>query len=156
MFNSQIPLRGKFFITLICILVFAYFNPMRAQEKSLYERLGGVKPISLVVDDFIDRLVENDVLNANPRIKEGRNHSPDAYLKYQVTNLVCQVTGGPCVYTGLGMKEAHAHLNITENEWQVMKDEFKKTLDKFMVPEKEQKELFDIVESTKKDIVMAE
>ncbi len=156
MFNSQIPLRGNFFIILICVLVSAYFIQMQAQEKSLYERLGGVKPISLVVDDFIDRLVANDVLNANPRIKEGRKHSPDAYLKFQVTNLVCQVTGGPCVYTGLGMKEGHAHLNITENEWQVMKDEFKKTLDKFMVPEKEQKELFDIVESTKKDIVMAE
>jgi hemoglobin len=127
-----------------------------AQEKSLYERLGGVKPISLVVDDFIDRLVANDVLNANPRIKEGRVHSPDAYLKFQVTNLVCQVTGGPCVYTGYGMKESHAHLNITENEWQVMKDEFKKTLDKFQVPEKEQKELFDIVEGTKKDIVIVQ
>jgi hemoglobin len=35
-----------------------------------------------------------------------------------------------------------------------MQDEFKKTLDKFQVPEKEQKELFDIIESTKKDIVM--
>jgi hemoglobin len=127
---------------------------INAQEKSLYERLGGVKPISLVVDDFINRLVANDILNANPMIKAGREHSPDAYLKFQVTNMVCQATGGPCVYTGLGMKEAHTHLNITENEWQVMRDEFKKTLDKFQVPEKEQKELFDIVESTKKDIVM--
>lgn len=126
-----------------------------AQEKSLYERLGGVKPISLVVDDFINRLVANDILNANPMIKAGRVHSPDAYLKFQVTNMVCQATGGPCVYTGLGMKESHVHMNITENEWQVMRDEFKKTLDKFQVPEKEQKELFDIVESTKKDIVMA-
>jgi hemoglobin len=35
-----------------------------------------------------------------------------------------------------------------------MSEEFKKTLDKFQVPEKEQKELFAIVESTKKDIVM--
>jgi hemoglobin len=125
-----------------------------AQEKSLYDRLGGVKPITLVVDDFINRLVANDILNANPMIKAGREHSPDAYLKFQVTNLVCQATGGPCVYTGLGMKESHTHLNITENEWQVMRDEFKKSLNKFQVPEKEQKELFDIVESTKKDIVM--
>ena len=135
------------------LLVVLFVGTNFSQEKTLYERLGGVKPISLVVNDFIDRLVANDVLNANPMIKAGRNHSPDAYLKFQVTNLVCQVTGGPCVYTGLGMKESHQHLNITENEWQVMRDEFKKSLDKFGVPEKEQKELFDIVESTKKDIV---
>ena len=139
---------------LLCsLLVVLFVSANFSQEKTLYERLGGVKPISLVVNDFIDRLVANDVLNANPMIKAGRNHSPDAYLKFQVTNLVCQVTGGPCVYTGLGMKESHQHLNITENEWQVMRDEFKKSLDKFGVPDKEQKELFDIVESTKKDIV---
>lgn len=131
-------------------------NTSFAQEKSLYERLGGVKPISLVVNDFIDRLVSNDILNANPMIKAGRDHSPDAYLKFQVTNLVCQVTGGPCVYTGLAMKDSHKHLNITASEWQIMLDEFKITLDKFAVPEQEQKELFEIVESTRKDIVMIE
>lgn len=151
---DQNPFRGILFITLTAVLLLGNLMSVRAQEKSLYERLGGVKPISLVVDDFIDRLVANDILNENPMIKAGRKHSPDAYLKFQVTNLVCQATGGPCVYTGLGMKESHTHMNITENEWQVMRDEFKKTLDKFQVPEKEQKELFDIVESTKKDIVM--
>ena len=154
MSQYQNPNRGIIFIILTVILFLGNLISIRAQEKSLYERLGGVKPISLVVDDFINRLVANDILNANPMIKEGRKHSPDAYLKFQVTNLVCQVSGGPCIYTGLGMKESHTHMNITENEWQVMRDEFKKTLDKFQVPEKEQKELFDIVESTKKDIVV--
>ena len=154
MSQHQNSFRGMLFIILTAVLLWGNLISVVAQEKSLYERLGGVKPISLVVDDFIDRLVANEVLNANPMIKAGRQHSPDAYLKFQVTNLVCQVTGGPCVYTGLGMKESHTHMNITENEWQVMQDEFKKTLDKFQVPEKEQKELFDIIESTKKDIVM--
>jgi hemoglobin len=153
MFQKRNSFGGFVFVILIAVVLLGNLINVRAQEKSLYERLGGVKPISLVVDDFIDRLVANDILNANPMIKAGREHSPDAYLKYQVTTLVCQVTGGPCVYTGLAMKESHAHLNITENEWQVMRDEFKKTLDKFQVPEKEQKELFDIIESTKNDIV---
>jgi hemoglobin len=154
LFQKQNPFRGILFILLTTVLLLGNLISVSAQEKSLYDRLGGVKPISLVVDDFVNRLVANDVLNANPMIKAGREHSPDAYLKFQVTNLVCQATGGPCVYTGLGMKESHTHMNITENEWQVMRDEFKKTLDKFQVPEKEQKELFDIVESTKKDIVV--
>jgi len=153
MFQKRNSFGGFVFVILIAVVLLGNLINVRAQEKSLYERLGGVKPISLVVDDFINRLVANDILNANPMIKAGREHSPDAYLKFQVTTLVCQVTGGPCVYTGLAMKESHAHLNITENEWQVMRAEFKKTLDKFQVPEKEQKELFDIVESTKKDIV---
>lgn len=124
------------------------------KEPSLYDRLGGVKPISMVVDDFIDRLVADDVLNANPNIKAARMTSPPPYLKFQVTALVCQVTGGPCGYMGRSMKDSHAHLMITEKEWQAMVADFKKTLDTFKVPSREQKELIDIVESTKKDIVM--
>lgn len=95
----------------------------------------------------------NDTLNANPAIKEARDRVPKAGLKFHVTALVCQVTGGPCKYAGRPMQAAHVHLGITEGQWQAMREDFKKTLDNFKVPEGEQKELFDIVESTKKDIV---
>ncbi len=124
-------------------------------QKSLYERLGGVYNIAPVVDEFLEVLYVDDILNANPKIKEARDRVPKAYLKYHVTSLVCQSAGGPEKYTGRGMKESHRHLNITEKEWQAMAADFKKVLDKFKVPEAEQKELFAIVETTKKDIVMA-
>jgi len=125
-----------------------------AAQKSLYERLGGLKGITVVVDDFINRLVANKMLNKNPAINAGRKSSPAPYLKYQVSELVCQVTGGPCKYTGKAMKESHAHLNISEKEWGVMAAEFKKSLDKYKVPANEQKELFEIVGKMKADIVV--
>ncbi|MFZ2224612.1 MAG: group 1 truncated hemoglobin [Candidatus Deferrimicrobium sp.] len=124
-------------------------------QKSLYERLGGVYNIAPVVDEFLEVLYVDDILNANPKIKEARDRVPKAYLKYHVTSMVCQASGGPEKYTGRGMKESHRHLNITEKEWQSMGADFKKVLDKFKVPEREQKELFAIVESTKKDIVIS-
>lgn len=127
----------------------------KPKEKSLYERLGGTYAIATVVDDFIERLLVNDILNANPAIKAARDRVPKAGLKYRVTALVCQVTGGPEKYGGRSMKDSHKHLNITEREWQAMADDFKKTLDTFNVPEKEQQELFTIVGSTKKDIVVS-
>jgi hemoglobin len=123
--------------------------------KSLYERLGGVYNIATVVDDFIERLLVNATLNANPAISEARGRVPKAGLKFHVTALVCEVTGGPCKYTGRSMKESHDRLNINEAQWQAMVADFRKTLDKFKVPAKEQDELVAIVESTKKDIVKA-
>ena len=123
-------------------------------KPALYERLGGLKGISLVVDDFIDRLVANKTLNKNHAINAGRKASPAPYLKVQVSQLMCEATGGPCKYTGKDMKSAHAHLNISEKEWDVMAAEFKKSLDKFKVPKAEQDELFDIVGKTKPDIVV--
>lgn len=121
--------------------------------KPLYERIGGLQGITVVVDDFIDRLVVNAALNKNPAIDAGRKRSPAVYLKFQVSQLVCEATGGPCKYTGKGMKESHVHLNISEQEWEIMAGEFKKSLDKFKVPAVEQKELFDTVGTTKTDIV---
>jgi hemoglobin len=63
-------------------------------------------------------------------------------------------TGGPCKYTGMDMKTAHAGFKITPKEWDALAADFKATLDAFKVPEAEQKELFAIVESTKGDIVI--
>lgn len=106
------------------------------------------------MDDFIERLLVNDILNANPAISEARKRVPKAGLKFRVTALVCQVTGGPEKYVGRSMKEAHKHLNITEKEWDALVADFKKSLDTFNVPEREQQELFAIVGKTKKDIVV--
>ncbi len=143
---------------LIAGLFMAAVGPAAAQQAtdtSLYSRLGGVYAIATVVDDFIERLLVNTTLNANPRINEARARVPKAGLKFHVTALVCQVTGGPCTYTGRSMKAAHAHLNINEDQWQAMVAEFRATLNKFNVPAKEQGELIAIVGTTKPDIVIA-
>jgi hemoglobin len=127
----------------------------RAQvtQPSLYERLGGAYSIATVVDDFIERLLVNGTLNANPAINEARRRVPKAGLKFHVTAMVCEVSGGPCKYTGRAMKESHQHLNITQAEWDAMVADFKATLDKFKVPQREQRELITIVGSTRNDIV---
>ena len=46
---------------------------MERQATSLYERLGGIYSIATVVDDFIDRIMVDDRLNANPRVDEARH-----------------------------------------------------------------------------------
>lgn len=120
---------------------------------SLYDRLGGLAPISVVVSDFIDVLVPDEVLNANPAIDAARQRVPAAYLKFHVTSMVCQATGGPCTYTGRGMQESHAHLNITEAEWARMEELFLQVLAKHSVPQAEVDELVAIVRSTKPAIV---
>ncbi len=124
-----------------------------AAKPSLYERLGGVYPIAVVVDDFIDRIMVDPRLNANPAVDEAHHKVPPAGFKYLVTELVCQVTGGPQRYTGRTMADSHRHLNITPLEWEAFLDDFGQTLDKFGVPAAERAELFAIVQSTYGDIV---
>ena len=123
------------------------------QEKSLYERLGGVYPIASIVDEFFNLIWINDVLNSNPETNASRDTVPMPGLKFHVTNLICQVTGGPCRFTGRTIKEAHAHLNIKEREWQALMADFQRVLNSYEVPQREQNELIAIMVSLKKDIV---
>src|ERR671934_2032077 len=125
-----------------------------ASKPTLYERLGGVYSIAAVVDDFIDRVMHNPVLNANAAVDEAHHRVSAAGFKYYVTEMVCWATGGPQTYTGRSMSEPHRHLLITEEEWRAFMDDFQQTLDRFDVPQPEQRELKEIVESTKESIVV--
>ena len=153
--NSLGRVRTTVLALVTVVMVGVMTQPARAQvtQPSLYERLGGVYSIATVVDDFIERLLVNATLNANPAINEARKRVPKAGLKFHVTALVCAATGGQCAYTGRPMKESHEKLNISQAEWDAMVIDFKATLDKFKVPQREQQELITIVDSTKNDIV---
>ncbi len=123
-------------------------------NQSLFERLGGVYSIAAVVDDFVDRIMVDPRLNANPKVDEAHHRVSKAGFKYLVTEMVCWAAGGPQKYTGKSMYESHKDLSITESEWQAFLDDLQQTFNKFGVPERERQELVAIVESTKKDIVV--
>jgi hemoglobin len=144
----------RWLIVVIGLLAAPSFADAPAAQPTLYDRLGGLWGISQVVDDFMDRLVQNKVVMGNPQVAASGNSSPLPYLKFQVSTLVCAVTGGPCKYAGKNMKDSHIHLKITEAEWVAMAGDFKASLDKFKVPAAEQKELVAILNSTHNDIVL--
>jgi hemoglobin len=123
-------------------------------QPSLYDRLGGVYSIATVVDDFIDRIMVDPRLNANPRVDEAHHRVPPAGFKYLVTEMLCWAAGGPQSYSGRPMDDSHRHLLITGGEWQAFMEDLQDTLDKFAVPAAEQAEIKALVESTRNDIVV--
>jgi hemoglobin len=125
------------------------------QPTTLYERLGGVYSIAVVVDDLIDRIMVDPRLNANPAVDEAHHRVPPAGFKYLVTEMVCWATGGPQTYSGRSMADSHRDLGITPQEWEAFMDDLQQTLDRFNVPAGEQDELRAIVQSTYHDIVVS-
>ena len=121
---------------------------------SLYDRLGGVYNIAVVVDDLIDRVMDDPRLNANPRVDEAHHRVSPQGFKYYVTELVCREAGGPQTYSGRSMGDSHRHLMITDEEWAAFMDDFQQAADKFEIPQPERGELKAIIESTKESIVV--
>jgi hemoglobin len=123
------------------------------EARPLYDRLGGVYAIAVVVDDFIDRIMVDARLNANPHVDEAHHRVSPQGFKYYVTEMLCWASGGPQTYSGRSMVDSHRELHITGHEWNAFMDDLDQTLSKFTVPESERAEVVAIVESTKRDIV---
>jgi hemoglobin len=120
---------------------------MSVQEKSsLYDRLGGIHNTADVVDDFIERLMADPVLNANPAVDEAHHLVSKPGFKYLVTEMAGWATGGPQTYGGRSMRDSHEHLNISPEEWEAFMEDLQQTLNKFQVPQQEREELVSIAD----------
>jgi hemoglobin len=148
--NSRFQRTVFFGLVLSLLLTVASSMPSRAQEKSLYERVGGYNALAAVVDDFIGRLVTDKQFE---KFFVGHSDDSKKRIRQHILDQFCAATGGPCVYTGREMKTSHAGLGITEAQWDAAAKHLVASLDKFKVPEKEKGEILMFVTSLKKDIV---
>ncbi|HEY0320795.1 MAG TPA: group 1 truncated hemoglobin [Pyrinomonadaceae bacterium] len=138
---------------LLFILLAASFSVQpyaSAQEKSLYDRLGGYNAVAAVTDDFIGRLVADKRFE---RFFVGHSKDSLKRIRQHIVDQLCEATGGPCIYTGRSMKVTHEGLNISEDDWKAAVDHLAATLDKFKVPKREKDELLAAVSKLKNDIV---
>lgn len=122
---------------------------------SLFERLGGIYGISGAVDVLVDRLYDNVSANRNPHVQAFHLQKGHAGFKFLVTAWSIEKTGGPACYPGRSMGEGHAHLSVTDDEFDVVKTEIAATLYHVGVPHQEHKEFMDIIESYRSEIVGA-
>ena len=137
-------------VALSVLLMITGSTPIQAQEKSLYERVGGYNALAAVVDDFIGRLIADKQFE---KFFVGQSTDSKKRIRQHILDQFCAATGGPCIYTGREMKTSHAGLGITNADWDAAAKHLVATLDKFKVPEKEKGEILAFVTSLKKDIV---
>ncbi len=122
-------------------------------EQSLYERIGGVNAISMVVDRFSDEVVKNPKLNVNPALREWNESGKLPGLKFMRTLWLCEKAGGPFQYTGKELGEAHKDLHLTSDEFDEVGAEIGSALDHFNVPEREKQEVLAAIVARKAEVV---
>jgi hemoglobin len=140
----------------------------KAQEKlSLFDRLGGEAGISNIVADFMPRALQDPRVNWERKgVKHGaftfHRQSSSAWsatpgsiaqLQQHLVQFLALATGGPAHYEGKEMKTTHAGMHISNPEFDAALGDLKASLDKLQIPNKEQKELLAIVETTRPEIV---
>jgi hemoglobin len=124
----------------------------QGSDPTLYTRLGSIEAISAVIDKFLTNVAADTEINA----RFESTVADDARFRLLRTNLIDQVcagAGGPCIYKGKTMLEAHTGMNITANEFNAMVGDLVAALDFYNVPTAEKNELLGILGPMQADIV---
>lgn len=136
-------------------------------KTTLYDRLGGEKGVTAIVNDFMPRALQDPRVNWKRNgVKHGgfnwSRNKPATWddspanveqLKKHLVQFLTLSTGGPAHYDGKDMASSHAGLHITNPEFDAAIGDLKASLDQLQIANKEQKELLAIVESTRPQVV---
>lgn len=83
-------------------------------SSSLYEQLGERSGIAAIVEDLLYRIVEDDRINEQFRGVDVRQFHTN------LTDQLCELSGGPCTYSGRRMRESHADMNVTDTQFNAL------------------------------------
>jgi hemoglobin len=135
----------------LCVLATVAAAGARAggtsNDASLYERLGGAPAVTQIANELIDRVA------ADPRLGESFKDSNLKRVKQKLDEQLCEISGGPCRYSGDSMRESHAGHHITEAHFYGMVETLKQVLRERHVGLRETNELLRLLAPMKRDIV---
>ncbi len=120
--------------------------------KRLYERLGGVEGITLIVDDVIEAHMNN------PEIKEifiPYKEQPErlASIRQHTIDFFCAGSGGQVEYKGRDMPSTHKGMNINAQQYMCVMDDILSVLDEHEIDEESKKDVLAILWSLKNSIM---
>merc|ERR1711985_78557 len=91
-------------------------KPAAGSEGTLYYRLGGVYPIAQFVDRLVEAILKGDRVKIDlDKVEDPQSKRHAAGLKYMVTELACNCTGGPEIITSKGFDDAK--LGVPAEQW---------------------------------------
>lgn len=127
-------------------------DPVNVASASLYERLGGVEGITLIVDDAIEAHMNNPVIkdifipykDQPERLASIRQHTIDFFGAG---------SGGPVEYKGRDMPTTHEGLGINAEQYMCVMDDIMSVLEEHSIDETSKKDVLAILWSLKGMII---
>lgn len=117
------------------------------QNGTLYQALGGQSGIERLSENFIIELAADETTASHFKNSDiGRFHT---MLQQQV----CQLSGGPCVYSGDDMKRTHGGMDITSVEFNAVVEALMRAMDKTGIRQGAQNRLLALMAPMHPDIV---
>lgn len=143
----SLPLLLLRMLLAFALLVTLACTGTRHDDAALYRELGGQSGITAIVDGFLYELSEDtDVLPlfANTDIDRFRE---------KFIEQLCDVSGGPCEYSGDNMRETHRDMQVTRAQFNSVVEDLIRAMERRDVPVGAQNRLLKRLAAMYGDIV---
>ena len=97
-------------------------------DDSLYQQLGEREGIANVVEDLLYLIVDDDRIN-----QQFKGMDVDQF-HHNLTDQLCELSGGPCTYTGREMRELHSDMAITDTQFNALAENLILAMEKNDIP----------------------
>ena len=114
---------------------------------SIYDKIGGDAAVDAAVDIFYKKVLADDRISHffDSVDMSGQIQKQKAFLTYAF--------GGPNNYTGKDMREAHKHMDLTEEHFGAVAQNLVGTLEELKVPQEIIDEIVAVALSVKDDVL---
>jgi hemoglobin len=134
-------------VRLAAISALALMSAGARADKTLYESMGGEPALRSAVEHFAD-LVQTD-----DRINFTFAEADMSKFRKLIFEQLCNLSGGPCKYTGRDMRTSHTKLNINNAEFNALAEDLYIALDRAGIPYRLQNKLMALLAPMQHDIV---
>lgn len=107
----------RFLLTLLLATGAAAFHSTcdaEARDDSLYQAFGARAGLATLMNSFVEQLA------GDARTKVYFGNADKVRLKEQLTEQLCMLSGGPCVYRGAPMRGVHRALEIGRSDFNAL------------------------------------
>jgi hemoglobin len=117
-----------------------------ATQPSLYQRLGADEGIRAIVDGLLVEIEHDD------RIVHHFTDTDIGRFRAMLTEQLCDLSGGPCQYSGSTMQESHRGFNITLADYDALVEGLIKVMQRQQISIANQNALLALLAPLYKDI----
>jgi hemoglobin len=114
---------------------------------TLFERIGGEAKLRAVVDDFMT------VMESDDRINFTFAETDIPKFKQLLYEQICELTRGPCRYTGRDMRTSHEKLNIDDAMFNALAEDLYIAFERQKVPYRLQNKVVVLLAPMQREIV---
>lgn len=103
-------------------------SSLEARERSLYLALGERQGIERIVEDLLYIIVDDQ------RIAFQFRGLDVEQFHRNLSDQLCELSGGPCTYTGMTMEKAHEGMGITQTQFNALVEDLILAMEKNQIP----------------------